>query len=861
MSPRTRFRFPWRSKQAIGRAVDAELQFHIDMRTAELVSAGMAESDARAAAEREFGDINYTRRYCRNEDLSAERAGRLRDRVQEMLASVRYAVRSFKRTPAFTVVAVVTLALAVGANTSIFSVANALLLAPLPFGESDRLVSLFEHKVLENVQRSDMSAADLVDYRAMQRSLTGIAYFSASSAVIRDGDVAAVAVRALRVSANMFDVVQARAALGRTFAPGEDTPGKTHVAVLSSSIWQQMFGGDSSVVGRNMMINDESHVVIGVMPPAFGLGTREEVWLPLDLSAALADANRARKLHFLYGIGRLQPGVSLEAARADLASVARTLESRYPDANTGHLVTVLPTRTALAGNAARATFILAGAAALVLLVACANLGNMLLARAVTRRRELVLRAAIGASRGRLVRQLLTESLVLGVAGGGLGVALAAAGTRILVRASANALPPLAHVQIDWRVLTFALTVALALGVLIGLLPAFAAARLDLNGALKESARSVVGLRRGDRIRKALVVSQVAMAVLLLVAAGLLARSFDALRNSDLGFQPHRALAVDAVLRGPRYRTRDAFNQFYDAVFTRLRALPGVEAVGAVSGVPLVGSSGCGLAIEDRPVSPEQMPTVRCLGARGDYFKAIGTPLAAGRMFDDSDRPDGPQVTLINAAMARQYWPNENPIGKRIRLGPNPSLPWMTIIGVVGDQRQSDIESEPVPTAFEYDPQHGWGSLGIEPLGAPIFARPHGCVLAARARHRRRGPVRRPRLRRERPYPRVRYPNRAGREHWRRSRIGAATRSRVDCSWDCDWRRRRIRGGPRSERDALRRSAWRPSHVHRRDRDFCCSRDGGVPGACTPSDARRSAGVHSRGVSSARIDIQPYGPYG
>jgi predicted permease len=711
-SKRIRFRFPWRSKKSIDRALDAELELHFELRTSELMKHGMTQAAARAEAIREFGDIEATRRYCREEDLRMERSNRLRDRVDETMAAVTYAIRSFHRSPGFTVVSLLTLALAVGANTTIFSVANAVLLAPLPFGEPDRLVSLYEHKVAQNFPRADMSAADLVDYQAMQRTLTGIGILSVNSVVIRDGDSDPMAVQAMRLSVNGFDVLRARPMMGRTFAPDEGAPAKRRVVVLSAPMWLRLYGREVNPVGRTLMINDESHVVIGVMPHGFGMGAREEVWVPLDMSPILRDVNRARKMHWLYAFGRLKPGISIDAARADLGGIARRLESQYPEANTDHLITVMPMQTALAGGARNASLILAGAAALVLLIACANLGNMMLARAVARRREMTVRAAIGANRGHLVRQLLTESIVLAVAGGIVGIAIAAAGTPLLVKWSSNVLPPLANVQLDWRVLAFSLGASILTGVLIGLVPAIIASRLDVNAALKESARGTTGDRRGETLRQVLVVTQVAMAMVLMMVAGLLVRSFEALRNTDLGFQPARAVAMSVAVRGPRYQTKDALNQFYDAVFARLRATPGIAAVGGVSNVPLLGSSGCGLAIEDQPFPPDRRPEVRCLGVRGDYFRAIGTPLLEGRMFDETDLPDGPQVTMINAAMAKQYWPNESPIGKRIRLGPDPALPWMTIVGVVGDQRQSSIESDPLPTALENDTQHGWGAVAI-----------------------------------------------------------------------------------------------------------------------------------------------------
>jgi predicted permease len=691
-------------------ALNEEIQLHLELRAAELMKQGQSERTARAEALLEFGDIEATRRYCLQEDLRMERSNRFRDHVGEVVSTAKYALRSFRLNPAFAAVSVVTLALAVGVNTAIFSVANAVLLAPLPFGEADRLVALFENNRETRVVRSDMSAADIVDYRLLQQSLSGIGVLTNLSVVVRAVDSDPQAIQAMRVSANMFDVLRVRPAMGRTFAPEDETPAG-RVVVLSMQLSQALYGS-AVPVGRTLLINDEPHEVIGVMPRGFGLGSREALWLPLDLGPQLADVNRARKMHYLYGVARLKSGVSIETARADLERIASLLEARHPDANRLHSITVLPMQTALAAGARNASLILAGAAALVLVIACANLGNIMLARGVARRREMVVRAAIGANRAHLVRQLLTESVVLALIGGILGVVIALAGTPLLVRSSADFLPALASVHIDWRVLAFSSVTSLVTGVLIGLIPAVAASRLDVATALKESPRGTAGDRRGERVRQMLVVTQVAMAMVLMMVAGLLVRSFEALRSTDLGFQPARAMVMSLVVRGPKYQSLDAFNTFYDAVFEKVRAIPGVVAVGGVSNVPLLGSSGCGLTIADRAIPSAEMPTVRCLGVRGDYFQAIGTPLVEGRLFDETDLPAGPQVAVINEAMRRQYWPNDNPIGQRIRLGPNPDIPWMTIVGVVADQRQVSIEGAPRPMAFEYDAQHGWGSLGV-----------------------------------------------------------------------------------------------------------------------------------------------------
>ena len=709
---RRRFHLPWRSRTAIDADLEAELDFHLEMRAAELTKHGLAGPDARREAEREFGDLEQTRTYCRAQDRSAVRYGRRRDRLGELRQQLLYAFRVLRRSPGFAAVTIVTLTLAIGANTAIFSVANAILLAPPPFGEPGRLVALFENNVSNGSPKSDMSAADLVDYRASQRTLSGIGILADGGATLRDRTNDPVALNALYVSANMFDVLAVRPSRGRAFAPGEDGPAHARVVVLSYDTWQQVFHGDPSAIGRTVTLDDEPSRIIGVMPRGFAMGYQERIYVPLDMTPRLKDPNRARKLHWLFAVGRLKPGVSVEAARADLNTIARGLEARYPDANTGHYVTVLPMRTALIGDARDTMLVLVGAAGLVLLAACANLTNMMLARGTARTQEMIVRTAIGAGRAHLVFQLLTESLVLSIAGGLLGIAAAVLAVHVIVRAYPGALPLLAMPTLDWRVLAFSATVSIATGLTVGILPALRVSRVDTGPLLKSSTRSTTGDRRRESIRGALVASQTCMAVVLLVLAVLLVRSLDALRHIRLGFEPEHAIAANTVVTGPRYRSDDAFNAFYSAVIARVSATPGVTAVGAVSSLPPLGSSSCSFAIEGRAEVPNHPLESLCLGARGAYFAAMGIPILSGRTFDQTDRPSTPRVVIINAAAARQFFPGENPIGKRIRLGPDPKLPWERIVGVAGDVRQSDLESNPVPMAIEDDEQNSWGSLTI-----------------------------------------------------------------------------------------------------------------------------------------------------
>jgi putative ABC transport system permease protein len=647
--------------------------------------------------------------------------------LAELPQNFSYSLRTLRHNPGFTAVALLTLALAIGANTAIFSVTNAVLLQPPPYGQPDRLVAVYENNIPSQSPRNQLSAADITDYRARQRSLTGLAAFSGGRYTYTDPHADPMVLLGLQVSANMFGVLQTGALHGRTFAADEDSPAKKQVAVLSYSLWQRGFGADPNVVGRNITLNDESYTIIGVMPQGFSLGYREDFWLPLDLSPVLADANRARKFHNLFAIGRLRPGATISTASADLLGIAHHLETEYPEANTGHLVTLMPLQTAMAGDLRPAILLLAAAAALVLLVACANITNVTLARTMARRREMAVRGAIGAGRGRLVRQLLTESVLLALTGGILGFAIASIGTRFLLSLSPSTLPPLAHVSIGGTVLLFATVVSLCTGIAFGLIPALDGSQAELHEALKSGGRATGG---GASVRRVLVVAQVALAMVMLVGAGLLVRSFDALQRVSMGFSSSHVLTAQLVVQGHRYDSLAVVNQFYNAVFARLRATPGVEAVGAVSGLPLRGNSTCGLMVERHPVPLDHLPGVNCMGARGNYFEVLRVPLVRGRFFNETDLPGNSPAVLINETMARRFWPGEDPVGQRLRLGPNPSAPWETVVGVVGDTRYDGMGQDPVPTAVEFDEQQPWGSLGIAIRTTDDPARAEGALRSA-----------------------------------------------------------------------------------------------------------------------------------
>src|SRR4051794_18733025 len=451
--PRRIFRLPWRSANRIGADVDDELRFHLDMRTAELIASGMSAADARREATREFGDVEFTRRYCRSLDERGERSTRRGDWLADAAHDVAQAVRVLRRSPGFLLIALVTIALGVGANSAIFSVIRGVLLRPLPFADPGRLIAVYEDNRPDHSTRSQLAAADYVDYRRDQSTLTDLGVVGYAT-LSYQGDGEPVALRGLRFSPNVFKILGVHPLLGRTFLPNEDEAGRNEVLVLSYGTWQSVFGGDTAAVGRTVRMSGTPMRIVGVMPPRFTFGGQEEFWSPFVIQPQLADVNRSRKFHNMVGIARLRPETTAERAESDLATIARRNEVAHPESNRGHLVTVVPLHEALVGDARVPLLVLAGAAGCVLLIACANLANLVFTRTLGRQRELAVRAALGAGRSRLVRQLLTESLILALLGGMAGSAAGWAGTKALLSVAPDALPPVGDVRVDSLVILF-----------------------------------------------------------------------------------------------------------------------------------------------------------------------------------------------------------------------------------------------------------------------------------------------------------------------------------------------------------------------------------------------------------------------
>lgn len=659
--------------------------------------------------------------------------------MRGVLQDITYFSRTVAKSPAFFAIAVLTLALGIGANTAVFSVINSVLLRPLPFDDPDRLVRLFETEAAPG--NYPFAGPDYLDWKAQNRTLEGTSLFSFGGRRNVSGGGQPDSALNIQTEVNFFSVLGARPWLGRTFASSEGGPG-AHVAVLSYGFWQRFFGGDKTVVGRTIELNSEKYTVIGVMPSWFNYPRAAEIWTPLDMSAQNLGS---RGNHSFQAIARLKRGVAVSQALADLKTIARRLELQFPDSNDKVGASVVPMKEQLAGASREPLLILLGAVALVLLVACANVANLLLIRAGGRRRELAIRAALGAGRWRVARQLLTESTLLALAGAAAGLGLAWWGVRLL--ASIKSLPvPLANpIRIDSWVLLFTLGVAVATGLLFGVLPALQASGIRLADELKSGSQTVAGGgNRARRLRDAIAVAEIALSLALLIGAGLLLRSFDKMRNAEFGVDTRRVLTTTLDLPTAKYRDLATRRAFFDNLVERLRSTPGVEAVSVSLRIPLEGGSNGYITVPGRDSAALRNQLFEYNYVTPDYFRVFGIPVLQGRNFTAQDEQHAAETSrkidevysapnpqrellrgltmpvVISRAMARMVWPNEDPIGKTFQRGGGADL---QVIGVVGDVKIRGIRSENLPGA--YFPHitvlgdFGGGTLALRTKAAPM----------------------------------------------------------------------------------------------------------------------------------------------
>ncbi|HEX3554071.1 MAG TPA: ABC transporter permease [Thermoanaerobaculia bacterium] len=635
--------------------------------------------------------------------------------METLLQDLRFALRTLARRPAFTAVAVLTLALGIGANTALFTVVDGVLLGRLPFREPERLVVAWcSNPELAHAaglpDKLPIAPGMFYDWQRQGRSFASLAMFTSERTGLT-GQGEPELLGAVAVSGEFFRVLGAAAQAGRTLLPGDDEQGKVTTAVLSHKLWQRRFGGDSRVIGRTVILDRQPVTVVGVMPPGFafprgaempsgfGFPAEPDVWIPLSLSPK---ERQDRDNHSFAGIGRLRPGVSFAAARAEMATISTRLELANA-LDKGWRARLLPLREQLVGDVRPALLILFGAVGVVLLIACVNVANLLLAQAASRQKEVAIRTALGAARGRMARQLLTESLALALAGGALGVL----GAWWTLRAFAAWLPPSLVLPTGWTlnlpVLLFTLGLTLLAGVVAGLAPTLHTTRPDLAGTLRDGTRAGAGTAGGRRTRSGLVIAETALAVLLVVGAGLLVRSFLRLTAVDPGFRPHGVLALDLLLPESKYDSAARLTGFFDSVIERLRALPGVAAVGGVSSLPLRGDENIVFVfVEGRPLpEPGKEPLADRRSATPGYFPALGIPLLQGRLFDQRDAAKAPPVALIDEVMARAYWPGADPLGKRFNLRrPGQGEPsWITVIGVVRNVRHSGLRIDARPQFY------------------------------------------------------------------------------------------------------------------------------------------------------------------
>ncbi len=658
-------------------------------------------ADARRRQEEPVSDGHDGTSRCAAHRHSFRNGTKVMDTLRQDL---HFALRRLLKNPGFTAVAIVTLALGIGANSAIFSVINAVLLRPLPYPESDRLVGIFQ---VWKGERVVMSPSNFLDVRQQAQTLEDAAAFDPTEITLTGaGDP--VRLDGSEVSASFFNVLRVRPLLGRTFAPDENEPGKDKVAVLSYGLWQERFGGRPDVLGSSVSIDGTQRTIVGVMPQGFSYPAEQQLWIPIELTN---DIRNARGAWYLRAIARLKPGVSAEQSASEVAAIGKPLEKLYPRQNADVGFTTVPLHEALVGDLRPALLILIGAVGFVLLIACANVANLLLARAVARETELAVRTAMGAGRWRLLQQLFTESIVLGIAGGFAGLLVAFWGADTLVALQPEGIPRLNDVSIDRTVVAFTLGVSLLTGVMFGAIPALQMTGGSLAASLRDAGRGNLAGRGSARIRGTLVVAEMALAVMLLAGAGLLIRSFGRLQSVDPGFRPEETLSFELSLPRTVYKEDAQALMFYERLLDRVRAMPGVRTTGAVMALPLTGFGfSISFKVQGRPdPAPGQHQDMHVRVATPDYFRTIGIPLMHGRVFSDSDTLTAPWVVVLSESAVRKHFPNEDPIGKRIELGwgkgPGTRRAGGEVVGVVGDVKELGLDDEVPPEI--YLPMRQW----------------------------------------------------------------------------------------------------------------------------------------------------------
>jgi putative ABC transport system permease protein len=628
--------------------------------------------------------------------------------MDSLMKDVRYGIRMLTRNPAFTAVAVIALALGIGANAAIFSVVNAVLLRPLPFADPDRLMVLRETK-LPQFPEFSVAPANFMEWQKQNTVFERMAAFQ-NSAYNLIGVGEPERLQGMRVSDGFLAMLGVQPARGRDFLPEEDQPGHNQVVIISDGLWQRRFGGDPNILNQAITLNGNSYTVVGIMPADFRFGgSATDIWSPTAFDAKAAQQHGS---HYVAVIGRLRPGVSVEQARAEMSAIAERLAAQYPDQLAGWNVKVVPMLEFTVRSIKLALYVLMGAVLFVLLIACVNVANLLLARAASRQKEVAIRTALGAGRRRIVRQLLTESVILAIVGGTVGLFLAIWGKDVLLALAPEDLPRVREASLDARVLVFTIGITLLTGVIFGLVPALQASKPNLNETLKDAGRGSTEGGRRHLLRSILVVVEVATALVLLVAAGLMIKSFWRLQHVDPGFNSDHALMAKVALPSKKYATPEQQIAFFNELLEKVSRLPGVEAAGASVVLPMDDDYVLGFDVEGRPPVPGEDESTNYYSVTPDYFKAMGIPLRQGRLFDDRDQKNSPRVIIINESMARRLFPDENPVGKRIYLTQGKEKIYREVVGVVGDVKQYGLDQTTPLESYEPFAQQPFNAMAL-----------------------------------------------------------------------------------------------------------------------------------------------------
>ena len=699
--------------------MDEEIRFHMEMETEKNLRAGMTPDEARRRAVLAFGGVEAHREEMRD--------ARKIPMIEDLLRDVRHASRALRRSPGFTFVAVLTLALGIGAGAAMFSVLNGVLLRDLPVRDEDRVVVLWTEAPARASEHLPVYHRDLTDFRERTRtfeSIAGVAYHGAGEYALRDGD-RPLSLSGTWVTGDFFSVLGITPVHGRALAPSDDVPGAAPVMVIGHAFWERHFGGDPSAVGRVLESNGKRFTIVGVLPRGFEFPRGAEFWIPVlpDFPGTLAERADPSQVMVFDMVGRLRPGASVAEARDDYQGYLRAGDPQRPPAMRDTRPVVTPLAELITGDARATLWAAAGAVGLLLLIACVNVANLLLIRGSSRTQELAIRTALGAGRQRLVRQLLTESAVLAVLGGILGILLAFAAVRVLVALAPPELPRREMIAVDGRVLAFALGITAAAALLSGLLPAVLSAAGDLSSWLRGGGRTLSASRGAQALRHGLVIGQVSLAILVVVGAGLLVRSLAALQGVEMGFNDERLLVVQTSLPPDVFPERPRQIAARDEMLARVTSIPGVLGAATLSARPFSGRTGWNaIYTGDGQTSEAQgiNPLINLESVGPEYFRTLEIPIRRGRAFDARDREDAPPVAIVSDAVARHTWPGKDPIGRRIKLGPVESpAPWATVVGVVGETRYRELAA---PQPSLYLPTRQFGpmpmSLAVRTRGEP-----------------------------------------------------------------------------------------------------------------------------------------------